>query len=103
MFLKKMTQEKFKKQIMRSHLLISGRVQGVFFRASTKDKALSLGLVGWVRNLPNGQVEIVVQGVQHEVETLISWARIGPPVARVDAIDIAYQEPSPQDKEFRIR
>jgi acylphosphatase len=102
-FLKKMTQEKFKKQIIRAHLLISGRVQGVFYRASTQDKALSLDLHGWVCNLPNGQVEIVAQGKPENVHALIAWARSGPPMAQVDDVDVSWEEPSPTVKGFRVR
>jgi acylphosphatase len=98
-----MTQEKFKKQIIRAHLLISGKVQGVFYRASTRDSALSLGLLGWVRNLSNGQVEIVAQGNPQDVHALITWARSGPPMAQVDDVDISWEEPSPKENGFQIR
>lgn len=103
MFLNKMTQEKFKKPIIRAHLLIKGRVQGVFFRASTKDKALSLGLLGWVRNLPNGQVEIIAQGKPQDVNALIAWARSGPSMAQVDDIDVNWEEPSSTEGRFQVR
>ncbi len=72
----------------RVHILIYGRVQGVFFRAWTEDKALELRLKGWVRNNPDGTVEVVAEGSEKDLETLISWCRKGPPDARVERIEI---------------
>jgi len=68
------------------HLLIHGRVQGVWFRESMRSEAERLGVTGWVRNAPDGSVEAVVQGQEPAVDALIAWARIGPPQARVDRI-----------------
>ncbi len=70
------------------HLLIHGRVQGVWFRESMRSEAERLGVTGWVRNAPDGSVEAVVQGPDTAVDALIAWARIGPPQARVDRIDL---------------
>ena len=67
--------------------LVSGRVQGVFFRAHTRDKALGLGLTGSARNLPDGRVEVVVCGPADRVATFCDWLWEGPPMARVDAVD----------------
>ncbi len=72
----------------RVHLLISGRVQGVAYRAHTEAKANSLGLTGWVRNLPAGQVEVVAEGPEEKLEELIAWCRVGPPAARVKDVDV---------------
>jgi len=72
--------------------LVSGRVQGVFFRARTRDKALSLGLTGSARNLPDGRVEVVVCGPEERVATCCDWLREGPAMARVDAV---HCEPAP--------
>jgi acylphosphatase len=66
--------------------VISGRVQGVFFRASTREKALELGLTGRARNLPDGRVEVFVCGSPFRVEALCHWLQLGPPMARVDEI-----------------
>lgn len=67
---------------------VIGRVQGVFFRRSTKDKADSLGLCGWVRNEPDGSVMIEVEGQESVVEKFVEWCKIGPPIAHVEAVNI---------------
>ncbi len=69
-------------------LTVSGRVQGVFFRASTRDEARRLGVQGHVRNLPNGNVEILAGGDDDQVDRLIRWARQGPPGARVHDVQV---------------
>ena len=74
------------------HLLLSGQVQGVFFRASTKAKARNLKISGWVKNLPDGKVEIVAEGEKEKLEELINWARKGPITAKVEDIEIEWQE-----------
>ena len=68
------------------HLQIQGRVQGVWFRESMRREAERLGVVGWVRNRPDGSVEAVAQGAPEAVDALVEWARIGPPQARVERI-----------------
>lgn len=70
------------------HLVITGRVQGVFYRNWTVQTASALGLTGWVRNRVDGSVEAVVEGDEEAVEQFIARARQGPPAARVSAIDI---------------
>ena len=74
------------------HLLIQGRVQGVWFRESMRREAERLGVTGWVRNTPDGAVEAVVQGPAEAVDALISWAHAGPPQARVDRVEIELSE-----------
>ena len=64
--------------------MVSGRVQRVCFRASTREEALRLGLSGWVRNLPDGRVEMVLEGEEDRLLQLLAWCREGPPGARVD-------------------
>lgn len=76
----------------RVHMWVSGHVQGVFFRASTRDEARRLGLTGWVRNLPDGRVELVAEGPEDVVEDLINWCRKGPSFARVDRVDVQAEE-----------
>lgn len=66
--------------------IVSGRVQGVWFRGSTRQKALALGLAGWARNLPDGRVEVVASGPARDVETLCAWLWEGPTMARVDDV-----------------
>jgi acylphosphatase len=68
-------------------LLISGRVQGVFYRASTRDSAVGIGVGGWVRNLPDGRVEAWAQGTADQVQRLVAWCHQGPEYARVDEIE----------------
>ena len=80
---------------------ISGRVQGVFFRASCARLADELGLSGWVRNRPDGDLEAVFQGSDPAVEDMVAWCREGPPHARVDAVDVWEEEPVLQTG-FRI-
>ncbi len=70
----------------RLHAWVSGRVQGVWFRASTRKEALRLGLSGWVRNLPDGRVEWLAEGEQQVLEQLLAWSAQGPPYARVDSV-----------------
>jgi len=71
------------------HLLIHGRVQGVWFRESMRREAERLGVAGWVRNAPDGSVEAVIQGSDAAVDALIAWARSGPPQARVERIELS--------------
>ncbi|NIQ02016.1 MAG: acylphosphatase [Nitrospinaceae bacterium] len=73
---------------MAVHMVVHGRVQGVFFRASTQKKAEELGLAGWVKNRPDGTVEIHAEGQQETLEKLIEWCRQGPALASVSSIDL---------------
>ena len=74
---------------MKTHRLrIHGRVQGVWFRESMRLEAERLNVAGWVRNTADGAVEAVIQGPAEAVETLIEWARSGPPLARVDRVEV---------------
>ena len=77
----------------RAWAVIRGRVQGVFFRAETRDRARSLGLSGWVRNAPDGSVEAVFEGDRERIESILDWCRRGPSLAEVDDVDIAWEEP----------
>ncbi len=74
------------------HLRIHGRVQGVWFRESMRIEAERLHVAGWVRNTADGAVEAVVQGPSHAVDALIAWAHKGPPLARVEGVDISATE-----------
>lgn len=86
----------------RAHLIVKGRVQGVCYRMDTEDAARGIGgLTGWVRNLRDGDVEIVAEGDREKIEQLIQWCRRGPRLARVDDIQIEWLEPTHEFKEFR--
>lgn len=67
-------------------ILVSGKVQGVFYRASTKSKALELGVTGWVRNLPDGKVCIEAEGSEDQLNEFVKWCATGPEWARVDGV-----------------
>ena len=86
----------------RVHLLIEGRVQGVFFRASAQAEASRLGLTGWVRNRPDGVVEIVAEGERKKIDDWIAWCRHGPRGAEVRNVRIQWQEFSGEYSAFRI-
>ena len=73
---------------IRVHVLISGHVQGVFYRASTQRQAHTVGVRGWVRNLPDGRVEAVFEGEEAAVQRMVAWCRSGPPNAYVTDVDV---------------
>ena len=87
----------------RVHLLISGRVQGDWYRASTQQQAQQLGLGGWVRNLHDGRVEAVAEGLRVALDSLVGWAHDGPPAARVDQVTVSWSEPSGAFEGFEVR
>lgn len=87
----------------RLHLLISGDVVGVSFRLSTIYIARELGLVGWVRNTENGGVEIVAEGPKEKLENLVKWAHKGPPIARVEKVEVEWQKATGEFTEFGIK
>ena len=87
----------------RAHVFIEGRVQGVFFRAHTKEKAEELGLKGWVRNLPDGRVEAVFEGEKSKIEKMIEWCHIGPSLARVEKVEVKWEEPKDEFKDFSMK
>jgi acylphosphatase len=69
-------------------ITVSGQVQGVYYRQSTKEKALELGVSGIVKNLPNGNVQILATGTQDQLNELVHWCRQGPPLAKVSGVDV---------------
>jgi acylphosphatase len=81
---------------------ISGRVQGVYYRAETQKQASSLGLTGWVRNLPDGRVEVLVEGEEQRVRQLIAWCRQGPPRSRIDMVEESTEEYTGEFETFEI-
>ncbi len=88
---------------LRAHVFAEGRVQGVFFRDSTRRRALELGLTGFVRNLEDGRVEVVFEGSEADVEEAVAWIREGPPYASVTRIEVSRAPSSGEFSGFRIR
>ena len=86
----------------RAHIHVSGLVQGVFFRDHTRRWASSLGLTGWVRNMPDGRVEAVAEGEKENIETLIERLKQGPPMANVDRVQTEWEDYSGEFSDFRI-
>ena len=86
---------------MRAHVVVTGRVQGVFYRASCRDEGAARGLSGWVRNAPDRAVEAAFEGSEAEVQALIEWCRRGPPSARVDHVEVTWESPT-GERGFRI-
>ena len=86
----------------RVHIFISGRVQGVFFRSRTAVKAYRTGVVGWVKNLPDGRVEAVFEGDKEAVEEIIRFCKIGPPGALVKNMEIRQEAYTGEYKDFTI-
>ncbi|MFO7644469.1 MAG: acylphosphatase [Desulfosarcina sp.] len=74
-----------------AHVIVYGRVQGVFFRAQTQRTAALYGVSGWVRNKSDGSVELLAEGSKPDVVALVGWCKKGPPAARVERVDITWQ------------
>ena len=83
-------------------LIVRGRVQGVYFRASTQREARRLGLCGWVKNRPDGSVEILAEGEEAAIRELFGWAQKGPGAARVERVDTRWRSYSGDYADFRI-
>jgi acylphosphatase len=89
-------------RMKRIHVIISGRVQGVFFRAYTRETAVALKLTGWVRNLHDGSVEAIFEGDDKNVESMLEWCRKGPLHAVVKQVDATEEPYSSEFRDFRI-
>jgi acylphosphatase len=87
----------------RVRIIISGRVQGVFFRRAAAEQARILGITGWVRNLADGSVELVGEGKRRNLELLLAWTRMGPPHARVDAVQAQWEPCQGEFRRFEVR
>ena len=87
---------------VRAHVLIDGRVQGVNFRAYTREQARARGVEGWVRNLDDGRVEAVFEGPRAAVQRVVSWCYGGPSHARVEHVEVEWEQPTGQDHGFLI-
>ncbi|MFN7145256.1 MAG: acylphosphatase [Myxococcota bacterium] len=86
----------------RLHLTVSGRVQGVYYRAFAQAEARRRGLVGWVRNLPGGGVELLAEGPRMTLEGLLTWAWEGPPAARVERVEAVWAAATGEFEDFTI-
>ena len=86
----------------RAHVVVSGRVQGVFFRYETRRRAEEAQVAGWVRNLPDGRVEAVFEGPDEAVERMVRWCREGPGGADVDDVEVTLEDPEGLDR-FEVR
>lgn len=86
-----------------AHVFVEGKVQGVYFRDTTRKRAEEQGVEGWVRNLSDGRVEAVFQGDRDDVEAMIDLCREGPPRARVDGVEVDWGEGDEDLAGFRIR
>jgi len=88
---------------IRAHVIVSGRVQGIFFRSETRHEAKKHDVKGWVRNLRNGRVEAVFEGEEKAVKELIEFCRRGPAGARVTHVDVTWGSYTGEFEDFKIR
>ena len=88
--------------VRRAHVIVRGRVQGVGYRWAIRSRAASLGVGGWVRNRPDGNVEATFEGAPERIELLVRWCREGTSAAYVDEIEVEWQEPT-GEQGFAIR
>lgn len=87
----------------RAHVIISGRVQGVFFRMETQNAARRIGgITGWVKNRRDGDVEAVFEGEQEKVDEMLKWCEKGSPQSRVDHVDVKRESYAGEFSDFRI-
>ena len=87
----------------RVRVIISGRVQGVGYRAATATEARRLGIFGWVQNRPDGSVELEAEGPDDKVAALLAWAEYGPPSAQVTKVKVDDIAATNKDREFKVR
>lgn len=93
-----MTEEK-----KRAHAIISGRVQGVFYRSETRKAAGRQGVAGWVKNKIDGTVEAVFEGPENDVATMLEWCKTGSPMAAVENVDVSWEDYTGEFKGFDVR
>ncbi|HAJ27335.1 MAG TPA: acylphosphatase [Syntrophus sp. (in: bacteria)] len=86
----------------RIHVTITGRVQGVAFRAATREAAIALNLTGWVKNLRDGRVEAIFEGEDDQMELIQHWCKHGPPLARVTGVDLSEEDYTGEFREFTV-
>jgi acylphosphatase len=88
--------------VIRADVMVSGRVQGVFYRASAQQEAMRLSLVGEIRNLPDGRVEAVVEGPKERIEEFVEWCRRGPPAADVEHVGVRWSKALGEFRTFMV-
>lgn len=91
-----------RKDLVRAHVFVAGRVQGVNFRVSTRDLARQVGVEGWVRNMDDGRVEAVFEGTNAAVRRMVSWCYSGPPHAQVERVEIQWEDPTGNESSFTV-
>jgi acylphosphatase len=87
--------------VKRARVRVRGQVQGVYFRAETEGRARSLAVSGWVRNVADGSLEAVFEGDDERVDSMVAWSRHGPAGARVEEVELAWEEPQ-GERGFRV-
>ena len=87
----------------RAHVVVTGRVQGVYYRYATREEAVMRGVKGWIRNLKDGRVEAVFEGEKSKVEEVIDYCHYGPPAAKVSSVVVTWEEYTGEFKGFSIR
>lgn len=87
----------------RAHVYVSGRVQGVFFRATTREEAGKREVTGWVKNLPDGRVEAVFEGEEEKVQEMVNFCHRGSRVAQVDDVEVEWEDYRGEFSDFEIR
>jgi acylphosphatase len=87
---------------VRAHVHVSGKVQGVYYRANTREKAREVGVDGWVRNLADGRVEAVFEGSERDVQAMLEWCHTGSPAAQVDDVAADFEDPQGESG-FEVR
>ena len=92
-----------KSEKSRCHVLVSGLVQGVFFRKYTLEMAKKLNLKGWVRNTENGKVEAIFEGEKEKIEKILEWMKTGPPLARVKNLNVNWERFKGEFQDFEIK
>lgn len=88
--------------MVRAHAIITGRVQGVFFRLETQRAASNHDVSGWVRNKPDGTVEAIFEGDETDVKSILAWCHQGPPNARVDNVEVTWQDYAGEFSKFEV-
>jgi acylphosphatase len=89
--------------MVRAHILVSGRVQGVFFRSETSYEAEKQGVKGWIRNLPDGKVEAIFEGEEESVKELVEFCRQGPRGAKITKVDVKWENYKGEFRSFEIK